>query len=78
MGFLAPEQQRWIIAPLVDAGLDVEQITGLVFRLGFEAVVGEGRVGDLGELVRDLPPEAQAAWLQAVGRMLGVQEPGLV
>ncbi len=78
MAFLAPEQQRWIIAPLVDAGLDVEQITGLVFRLGFEAVVGAGRVGDVGALVRDLPPQVQAAWQQAVTRMLLVDEPGPV
>lgn len=77
MGFLAPERQHWVIEPLLDAGLDRQQITELVFRLGFDAVVGDGRAGDVAGHVRDQPPEVQAAWHRALMRMLAAHEPGL-
>lgn len=75
MGFPAPERQLWIIEPLVEAGLDLEQIKGLVFDLGFQAVVGNGTATDVREVVRDHPPEVQAAWRRAVGRMIVAHEP---
>ncbi len=75
MGYPAPEMQLWIIEPLVEVGLDLEQIKGLVFDLGFQAVVGGGAVRDVGELVRDQPPEVQVAWRRAVLRMIAAEEP---
>lgn len=71
---LAPEQQYWIVQPLVDAGLDMEQIEMLVFRLGFDGIVGCGgsALTDVTALVQDQPVEIQAAWAQAIGRMLTV------
>jgi hypothetical protein len=76
VGFLAPERQHWIIEPLLEAGLDSGQITDLVFRLGFDAVVGDGCAGDVAGHVRDHSPEVQAAWHRAVVRMLAAHESG--
>ena len=71
MGVPAPEQQNWIIEPLVAAGLDLEQIRVLVFRLAFEAIIdADGSVACIDDVVRDQPPEIQAAWWHAIGRML--------
>lgn len=66
---LAPEQQLWMIEPLLDAGLDLEQIRTLLYRLAFEAMVGDS-AGDPTEVVDDQPPAVQAAWRHAIGRML--------
>ena len=65
----APEQQLWIIEPLLDAGLDLEQIRTLLFRLAFEAIVGDG-TADPTDVVEDQPPAVQAAWRHALSRML--------
>ena len=79
MGSLPPEQLYRVIEPLVDAGLELEQIRVLLFRLAFDAVVGEGgtTVDDVSTVVRDQTPEVQAAWIRVVGRMiaLGVSGP---
>ncbi len=65
----APEQQYWIIEPLLEAGLDLEQIRVLLFRLAFDAIVGEGDTA-LTALVGDQPPAVQTAWRHAIGRMI--------
>jgi len=65
----APEQQYWIIEPLLEAGLELEQIRVLLFRLAFEAIVGDCTTA-LTALVGDQPPAVQAAWRRAVGRMI--------
>ena len=65
----APEQQYWIIEPLLDAGLELEQIRVLLFRLAFEAIVGDCATV-LTALVGDQPPAVQAAWRHAIGRMI--------
>jgi hypothetical protein len=70
---VAPQQPYWVLQPLVDVGLDVEQIRNLLFRLGFDAIVGSGVDAGLTTVVSDHPPEVQAAWLQTVGRMLTLQ-----
>jgi hypothetical protein len=67
-----PEHQYWIIEPLLDAGLELEQITELVFRLSFEAAVCGRPLGHVTELVTDRSPEIRAAWHQVIGRMLAV------
>jgi hypothetical protein len=65
----APEQQHyWIIEPLLEAGLDLEQIRVLLFRLAFEAIVGDSTAP--AALVGDQPPAVQAAWQRAIGRMI--------
>ena len=71
MTSLAGEEPYWVVQPLVDAGLGREQITGLVYRLGFEALVdGDGGTScDLAELVADQPAQVQAAWPEVIGRM---------
>ena len=53
----------------MNAGLDLEQIRTLVFRLAFEAIVGVGTAA-LTELVSDQSAEVQAAWRHAIGRMI--------
>ena len=69
MGRPAPEQDYWIIEPLLEAGLDLEQIRVLLFRVAFEGIVGEGHTA-LTALVGDQSPAVQAAWRRAIGRMI--------
>ena len=73
----APEQQYWIIQPLLDAGLALDEIRTLVFDLGFEAIVSEGRgtVADVLDVVRDRPFAVRLAWQAMIGRMLALDEP---
>jgi hypothetical protein len=66
----ARDQQFWIIEPLLEAGLEVEQITELVFRLSFEIVVRASPLEHVTRLAHDRPPAVQAAWRQAIGRMM--------
>ena len=77
MGQLARTQVHWVIEPLLGAGLTVDQIEVLVFRLGFEAVVSEGRgtVASVHTLVAAEPPAVQAAWAATIGRMIELDRP---
>ncbi|TFV79313.1 hypothetical protein E4P39_01295 [Blastococcus sp. CT_GayMR19] len=74
MGSPSREQHYRIIEPLLEAGLELEQVRALLFRLAFDAIVGAGStsVGGLTELVRDQPAEVQAAWLRALGEMIAL------
>ena len=65
----APEEQRWIIEPLLHAGLDLEVVSDLVVRLAFEGVLGTSARDMLG-LAADQPAEVQAAWWHTLGRMI--------
>ena len=65
----APEQQYWIIEPLLEAGLDLEQVRVLLFRVAFQDIVGDGDTA-LTTLVGAEPPAVQQAWRRAVGRMM--------
>jgi hypothetical protein len=69
---LSAEQRYRIIEPLVDAGLELEQIRALLFRLAFDAVISGGSttVADVATVVRDQSPEVQAAWMRVIGRMI--------
>jgi hypothetical protein len=67
------ERQLWTIQPLVDAGLAMDEICDLLFRVGFESIVSEGRRADAGALVAGRPPHVQAAWADVIGRMLELQ-----
>lgn len=74
---LAPEQQYWVIQPLLDAGLGLEEIRTLVFDLGFQAIVteGHGTADVVQHLVSDRPTPVRAAWAQTIGRMLALDAP---
>jgi hypothetical protein len=71
---VAHPQPHWLIQPLIEAGLDLEEIRTLVFRLGFDVLVGRdgtaGLAGVVTDPVTDRPPEVQAAWAEMIGRML--------
>ncbi len=72
VGAVTREQQYWLIEPLLDAGLDLDEIRSLVFRLGFEGIVcaETGGSSDVHRLVGDQPIPVQAAWARMVDRML--------
>ena len=72
MGSTSPDQLYRIIEPLVDVGLESEQIRSLLFRLAFDGIVGgsSATVAGVTSVVRDQPDEVQAAWLHAIGRMI--------
>jgi hypothetical protein len=69
------QTEPWVLAPLMDAGVPLDQVRELVFRLAFYDVVqeGAGTVADLGELVADQPPAVRTAWAQVIGRMLALE-----
>ena len=71
---IAPDQQYWLLQPLLDAGVGLDLIRVLLFRLGFEDVVAEGRgtVAGLHAVVADQPAEVRMAWAQMIGRMLAL------
>ncbi len=73
--FLPPPQQEWVIRPLLDAGLGLDRISDLLFRLGFEAIVsqGQGTAAEAWTLVSSEPPHVQAAWHEVVGRLLSLR-----
>lgn len=66
-----------MVQPLIDAGVDLEEIGQLVFRLAFTAIVTEGcgALTSLTELVADRPAAVQEAWCQVVTRMLMLDAP---
>ena len=77
MELLSRDEPQWVVQPLVDAGLDLEQIRDLVFHLAFEGIVGAAPPSPAGlqDLVADRPPRVQAAWLETVGRLFHLQPP---
>jgi hypothetical protein len=74
VGSLSPQQREWVIRPLVDAGLGLERIKELLFRLGFEAIVSEGRstAVQVSSIVDTEPPHVRAAWHEVIGRMISM------
>ena len=62
------DQARWVVQPLVDAGLPADEVGDLVFRFAFEAVVGG--VADVHRVVADRPAAVRAAWQQTLGRLV--------
>jgi hypothetical protein len=65
------EHLYWIIEPLVEAGLEREQIKSLVFHLAFETIVDSGAsMTCVSDVVSDHPAQVQAAWSHAIGRMI--------
>ena len=71
--FLAdPDVQRWVLQPLVDAGLKRDTIETLLFRLGFEAIVSGGRGLDAGlqRVAGGQSMAVKAALTELIDRML--------
>ena len=68
----SPPEQYWALQPLLDAGLDAEQISDLLVRLCFDAMVcaDSGAPPDAMTPVEDLPPEVRAAWAETIDRMV--------
>jgi hypothetical protein len=64
--------QHWLLQPLVEAGLETEQIRTLVYRLSFEAVVSKGApsVDRIRAVVADQPALVRAAWTEVVARLI--------
>lgn len=68
---VSPTRQRWLLQPLVDAGLSSAQIADLVVGLAFEGVVA-GRApapGRLHAMAGHHPAAVRAAWLEVLDRM---------
>ena len=72
MWWFAPEQQRWVLQPLIDAGLQADDIRVLLFRLAAPAV---GVLPHPHELVSDQPARVRAAWTDTIDRMLTLPRP---
>ena len=66
-------EDLWIIQPLLDAGLDHDDVRELLFRVSFDSLV-TAAPGDVAFL-RSQPPAFRAAWIETFDRMLRVPEP---
>ena len=72
----AREQTYELIRPLLEVGLELDEIRSLILLLGCEAIAFPGEsAACLTRLVADRPPEVQAAWADMIGRMLAL-DPG--
>ena len=70
--FAAADAPQWVLQPLIDAGLDREQIEILLYRLSFGAIVGGGgpdRAGLL-HVVADQPPAVRTACVTVIDRLM--------
>jgi hypothetical protein len=76
VGWLTPEQQYWVVEPLLEVGLDLEQIRCLVFKVAFDAMVDEaaGATAILRNVVADEPAPVQCAWAQTISRLVVVRD----
>jgi hypothetical protein len=64
-----------MVQPLVDAGLDPDEICDLLVRLGFDAIASadQGVLPDPMTLVADQPAEVRAAWVETIDRMVSAR-----
>ena len=74
MRSIARDQHHWVVQPLVEAGLTLEEIRVLVFRLGFDAIVDaeQGTASDPMALVGDQRMAVRAAWAETIDRLLAL------
>jgi hypothetical protein len=70
--FFPAEQQCWALQPLLDAGLDAEEINDLLVRMCFDAMVSadRGAASDPMTTVADRSAEVRAAWAETIDRMV--------
>ena len=62
-------EHHWLVEPLLDAGIRLEEIRTLVVRLACED-------GGVLSLVADQPPRVQAAWHETISRMIALGSTG--
>lgn len=74
MASLAPDQQYWLIEPLLAAGMELEEIRALLTHLAVAAGARPGAAPSVTRLVEDRAPEVRAAWTEMIGRMLQLGE----
>jgi hypothetical protein len=67
--WVAPEQQRWVLQPLVDVGMGDDDIRALLQRLA-GATDRHPHT-----LVSDEPAHVRAAWTHTIDRMLTLPDP---
>jgi hypothetical protein len=74
---LRGSEDLWIIEPLLEAGLDIEEVRTLLTRVSFESVVTDGLsdVSDATVFLGFRSPAVQAAWIETVDRMLRLTQP---
>jgi len=72
---LTPDLQSWVVEPLIEAGLDLEEIRSLVFRLAFDTMVdsGSGPAEILRNVVADESERVRGAWAQTINRLIVVR-----
>jgi hypothetical protein len=65
-------RQRWILQPLLDAGLPRDRVSELLFAVAFDGVVDRGGLTPcrLRALVDDQPAVVRSAWVQVLDRMI--------
>jgi hypothetical protein len=75
VGWLTPDLQSWVVEPLIEAGLDLEEIRSLVFRLAFETMVDaeSGPAAILRNVVADESEAVRGAWAQTINRLIVVR-----
>lgn len=68
-------QPQWIVAPLLDAGLHLDDVRTLLFRVTFECLTG-GRtdLSDVSAFLGEQPSHVRAAWVETVNRMIGTRD----
>jgi hypothetical protein len=74
---LRGSEDLWIIEPLLEAGLDIEEVRTLLTRVSFESVVSDGLpdVSDATVFLGFRSPAVRAAWIETVDRMLRLTQP---
>jgi len=65
----------WVIQPLLDAGLAVDDVGTLLLRVTFDCLVG-GRsdISDVSAFLGEQPPPVRAAWVETVNCMLATSD----
>ncbi len=66
--------ERWVLQPLLDAGLPLEEIKDLLFRVAFAGIVGDDVPRACREVVAGRSGRVRAAWLETMHRLLGSAE----
>jgi hypothetical protein len=69
-------EDLWMIEPLLEAGLDLDDVRTLLTRVCFECLVSDGRC-DVPDAITFLPLPSnalRAAWIETVDRMLRVPQ----
>ena len=75
MWSIAPERQHWVVQPLIDVGLDLEEIRVLLVRLSFDVIVRAetATAAEAMSLVEGQPVRVRAAWAETIDRMMALE-----